>query len=228
MRFLSLAYKNLYRRKIRTLLTIGGVGVAVAVLVSLLGFNQGYREALGRDIGGLGYEVLITAKGCPYELATVAIQGAGSLRYITDDTLLRIREDPEVKEITPLLLNPVSRWEGVGFLTFWGVDKDSYSRLRPALKIAYGRWFKKENIRPDELHLKSGHILRGLVVGRTEYKITRKKELTLEERLAGKEDEYIEVVRAIKIMVSTKTVPSFSHEKILMQNSLSDCLRKRG
>ena len=57
-KYLNLAYKNLYRRKIRSMLTIGGVGVAVAVLVSLLGFNSGYRIALEKDVSGMGYQVL--------------------------------------------------------------------------------------------------------------------------------------------------------------------------
>ena len=36
------ALKNLTRKKIRSLLTIGGVAIAVAVLVSLMGFGRGY------------------------------------------------------------------------------------------------------------------------------------------------------------------------------------------
>jgi putative ABC transport system permease protein len=61
----AFAYKNLVRRRVRTALTAGGVAVAVAVLVSLLGFNQGYENALNNDIEKMGFQVLITAKGCP-------------------------------------------------------------------------------------------------------------------------------------------------------------------
>src|SRR4030067_938284 len=103
-KYLNLAYKNLYRRKIRSFLTIGGVGVAVAVLVSLLGFNAGYRKALEKDITNMGYQVLVTAKGCPYELATVALAGAGSLRYLTDDTVAKIKEDKDVVELNPMMM----------------------------------------------------------------------------------------------------------------------------
>ena len=102
-KFLNLAYKNLYRRKIRSCLTIGGVGVAVAVLVSLLGFNEGYRIALEKDVSNMGSQVLVTAKGCPYELATVALAGAGALRYLSDDTVEKIRQDKEVSDLTPEL-----------------------------------------------------------------------------------------------------------------------------
>jgi len=69
--FLILAFKNLKRRRIRSLLTIGGVAVAVGVLVILLGFNAGYQKALTNNIEKMGYQVLVTAKGCPYEAATI-------------------------------------------------------------------------------------------------------------------------------------------------------------
>jgi len=44
MKLLMIAYKNLKRRKLRSLFTIGGVAIAVAVLVSLLGFSAGYKK----------------------------------------------------------------------------------------------------------------------------------------------------------------------------------------
>ena len=53
MKIISVAYKNLKRKKIRTALTVGGVAVAVAVLVSLFGFDAGYQK---------GYSSGITAK----------------------------------------------------------------------------------------------------------------------------------------------------------------------
>jgi putative ABC transport system permease protein len=46
MNTVSIAYKNLKRKKIRSALTIGGVAIAVAVLVSLVGFDRGYQESL--------------------------------------------------------------------------------------------------------------------------------------------------------------------------------------
>ena len=82
MRFLLLAFRNLKRKRIRTILTVGGVAIAVAVLVSLLGFDAGYEKALFRDIDRMGYQLLVTAKGCPYEAATLMLKGGGGLRYM--------------------------------------------------------------------------------------------------------------------------------------------------
>ena len=57
MKIISVAYKNLKRKKIRTALTVGGVAVAVAVLVRLFGIDAGYQNGLNKDIDKLGYHL---------------------------------------------------------------------------------------------------------------------------------------------------------------------------
>ena len=59
----------------RTLLTLVGIMLSSWVLVSLLGFNRGYETALNRDIDNMGYQLMVMAKGCPYEAATMMLQG---------------------------------------------------------------------------------------------------------------------------------------------------------
>ncbi len=71
----EIAYKNLLRKKTRTLLTLVGIMLSSWVLVSLLGFNRGYERALNRDIDNMGYQLMVMAKGCPYEAATMMLQG---------------------------------------------------------------------------------------------------------------------------------------------------------
>ena len=224
-KFLILAYKNLYRRKIRSFLTIGGVGVAVAVLVSLLGFNEGYRIALEKDVSGMGSQVLVTAKGCPYELATVALAGSGALRYLSDDTVAKIRQDKEVADLTPELLHPLAREAGIGFYTFWGIDLSSFSRLRPMIKIAsgkhiervidpttgketdkevdglMGRWFSSKEVPPDEIILKNGRVVRGLIVGEGVFEKVTGKEL---DPATGEYKETKQQFRTIKIMLPSR------------------------
>lgn len=63
MNFPLLAWRNLARRPVRTLLTAGGVALAVAVAVSLGGFNLGYRRAIAGSIEQLGFQVMVMAKG---------------------------------------------------------------------------------------------------------------------------------------------------------------------
>ena len=146
------------RRKVRTFLTIGGVAIAIAVLVSLLGFNTGYKNALSNNIKGLGYEVLVTAKGCPYEAATLVLKGGSGLRYMNQDTYNKIASDEEVSVSTRFFLYPVSNNEesvkaGQGsFTLFTGIEPETFSRLKPWLKFidsregeAESKWFSSSD-----------------------------------------------------------------------------------
>jgi putative ABC transport system permease protein len=144
MRLLIVAFKNLSRKKIRTFLTIGGVGLAVAVFVSLIGFDAGYQRSLNNDIDKMGYQVLVTAKGCPYEAATLMLKGGGGLRYMDDVIYEKIVSDERVDRITPQLVSSVydpERLEGSGgFALYMGIVS-SYLELKPWVKFKSGAWF---------------------------------------------------------------------------------------
>jgi putative ABC transport system permease protein len=147
MNVVSIAYKNLKRKKIRSLLTIGGVAIAVAVLVSLLGFDRGYQKSLTGNIDKMGYQLLVTAKGCPYEAATMMLKGGGGLRYMEQDIYEKIQSDSRIDKITPQLVSTVydpDRLEGEGgFAMYMGVT-DSYIELKPWSKFKSGQWFSSE------------------------------------------------------------------------------------
>lgn len=144
MNTLSIAYKNLKRKKIRSFLTIGGVAIAVAVLVSLMGFDKGYQQSLTSNIDRMGYQLLVTAKGCPYEAATMMLKGGGGLRYMDEKAYFQIRSDPRIEKITPQLVATVfdpDRSEGEGgFMMFMGI-RESYMELKPWNKFKSGGWF---------------------------------------------------------------------------------------
>lgn len=144
MNILSIAYKNLKRKRIRTILTVGGVAVAIAVLVSLMGFDRGYQEALTSNIDKMGYQLLVTAKGCPYEAATMMLKGGGGLRYMEQEIYEKIQSDARIDKITPQLASTVfdpDRQEGQGgFAMFMGIT-DSYVELKPWSKFKSGQWF---------------------------------------------------------------------------------------
>jgi len=144
---ISIAYKNLKRKKIRSVLTIGGVAIAVAVLVSLMGFDRGYQESLTGNIDKMGYQLLITAKGCPYEAATMMLKGGGGLRYMEKDIYDKIRGDTRIDKVTPQLVSTVydpDRLDGQGgFVMYMGIIK-SYLELKPWVKFKSGQWFTSE------------------------------------------------------------------------------------
>jgi len=148
MKLLMIAYKNLKRRKLRSLFTIGGVAIAVAVLVSLLGFSAGYKKALTNDIDKMGYQVLVTAKGCPYTAATLMLKGGGGRRYMEQDIYDSIASDERIDKLTPQLIHTVydpDRLDGRGgFALYTGITK-SHLELKPWTKFKSGRWFTKDD-----------------------------------------------------------------------------------
>jgi len=149
MKMLILAYKNLVRKKIRTFLTVGGVAIAVAVLVSLIGFDEGYQRSLTRDIDKMGYQLLVTAKGCPYEAATLMLKGGGGLRYMEDAVYKKIVSDARIDKVTPQLVHSIYNSDKAdgqgGFALYMGI-LPSYLELKPWVKFKSGGWFSGNNV----------------------------------------------------------------------------------
>jgi len=147
VKLFMLAFKTLRRKKIRSILTIGGVAIAVAVLVGLLGFDAGYQEALRADIDKMGYQVLVTAKGCPYEAATLMLKGGGGLRYMENKVYDKIVKDERIDKITPQLVATVFDGEkdgGKGGVSMFMGIIDSYLDLKPWVEFKTGSWFSSD------------------------------------------------------------------------------------
>lgn len=140
----EIAFKNLLRKKTRTLLTILGIGLSAWVLTSLFGFNQGYESALNKDIDNMGFQVLLTAKGCPYEAATLMLKGGTGLRYMSEAVFADILKNKEVERITPMLMQAVfdpNKGESGGISAYLGIDPATYPAMKPFLKFKQGAWF---------------------------------------------------------------------------------------
>ena len=143
----QIAYKNLLRKKIRTLLTLVGIMLSSWVLVSLLGFNRGYENALNRDIDNMGYQLMVMAKGCPYEAATMMLQGGTGLRYIKQSMVDSIVTKPEVEKVTPILMQAFfdpNKGDGGGIAGYYGVEAATYPGMKPFLRFRQGGWFRDE------------------------------------------------------------------------------------
>lgn len=144
----QVAYKNLLRKKIRSLLTLVGIALSAWVLVSLLGFNHGFETALNRDIDGMGFQMMLMAKGCPYEAATMMLKGGTGLKYVHESICDTIRKEPDVEKITPMLMSAVfdpNKGENGGITAYLGVEPKSYSEMKPFFKFRQGGWFTHDD-----------------------------------------------------------------------------------
>ena len=162
MGFIRLALRNLTFRPVRTGLTMIGIGLAVAVAVSLIGFNLGYRKSINDSIDKLGFQVMLMAKGCPYEAATMMLKGGTGLLYLPASTFDQVRSDPDLAAITPIFVG-IAQKEGSGiredsassFAIITGIETESFLSMKPWLTFSDrpgaqgGRWFSPDS--PDEV-----------------------------------------------------------------------------
>src|ERR1043165_559864 len=158
-RYLALAVKNLRRRVVRTGLTVLGVALAVTVAVSLGGFMLGYRVAIDKSINMLGFQVMIMAKGCPYEAATMMLKGGTGLLYLPAGTYDAVKDDAEIESITPIFVGVAQKQgssirdeDGSGtFSVISGIDGPSYRVMKPWMDFKKGpgydggRWFASDS-----------------------------------------------------------------------------------
>ena len=141
----EVAYKSLLRKKTRSLLTVLGIAMAAWVLVSLFGFNRGYEASLNKDIDNLGFQMLVVAKGCPYEAATLMLKGGTGLKYMDPKIAEAVAAEPEVDGVTPMLMQVVfdpNKGETGGIAAFLGVDPMTFPKLKSALPFKAGGWFR--------------------------------------------------------------------------------------
>jgi len=146
----QVAAKNLLRKRTRSLLTVVGIALSAWVLVSLLGFNRGYENALSKDIDNMGFQVLVAAKGCPYEAATLMLKGGTGLRYMNQSVTKAILSHPEVEQVTPMLMQAVfdpNKGEDGSLTAYLGVDPVTFPPMKAFLKFKQGGWFTGQDAR---------------------------------------------------------------------------------
>src|SRR5207302_10581160 len=92
-------------RPLQSALTMLGVALAVAVLYSLASFQKGYQLQLSAELAGLGAQILVVPKGCPYEAASIAIHGANWPRYLREKDLPLLAATSGVRHAAGVLMS---------------------------------------------------------------------------------------------------------------------------
>jgi putative ABC transport system permease protein len=128
MRFHTFLLKNLLRRKVRTLLTLCGVGVAVAAVVALVGIARGFETSFNDLYSKRGVDLIVVRAGTAQRENSSLPESAGE----------RIRQLPGVRAVSPGLMDMVSYPEhNLLSVVIQGWALDSF--LFSGLKIIAGR-----------------------------------------------------------------------------------------
>lgn len=116
----GLAARNLVRRPVRTLVTTGGVALAVAAFFSIITCQRGYQRGLRLELDRLGAHLLVVPKGCPYDAASMALHGANWPCYLKEEYLDEVRAAPGVATAAPIFMaalpgsRPGEQWVYLG------------------------------------------------------------------------------------------------------------------
>jgi putative ABC transport system permease protein len=170
MNFLTLAAKNLTRRRGRTGLTVIGVAIAISVLFSLLALNSGYEKELNQEVNSMGVHILAVPKGCPYEAASLIIHGGVIPKYLSAMDLDNVTRIPDVELATPMLMHQfMKKDEKTGKSTphvIYGIKMEDMLQLKPWWKVE-GRFLEDNETRvmlvgrdlADKENLSVGQVL---------------------------------------------------------------------
>ncbi len=123
--FSGFVWRNLWRRRLRTLLTLCGIGVAIGAFVGLVGFSSAFEQAWLRIYTSSGTDIAVIQRTF---LNTSVDESVGA----------KLRALPVVAQATPMIYNVMDLTPDVNALAY-GWKADSYEF--ESLHILSGRRF---------------------------------------------------------------------------------------
>jgi putative ABC transport system permease protein len=125
--FPRFVFKNLQRRPLRTLLTLGGIGMAVGAFVGLVGFSRAFEQQWMRIYSSSGTDIAVIHQTF---LNTSVDEAAAA----------RLKNLPLVAAVAPMIYNVMALTPSVNALAY-GWKANSYEF--DSLKILAGRRFQE-------------------------------------------------------------------------------------
>lgn len=135
MVYLKLALKNILRHKVRSFLTVFGIAASVAVLFSIVSFNNGFEKGLSKEIERTGIHFMVVPAGCPHEVASLVLHGSIIPKFLDDSVIEKIKEVEGIELVTPLLVTQLPNPEKNRVDLVYGVDMSSVEKLKPSWTI---------------------------------------------------------------------------------------------
>ena len=141
MKLFTLAWKNLRRHRIRSILTCLGIAVSAMTLFAILAFNGGYDKALKEEMKSSGVHLYISMEGCPMQAASLILHGGEIPSYLDQQMLADVQNMTDVQAAGGMLISTVI--SGGRADLFYGIT-DQVKNLKPNWKLE-GSWFKDAN-----------------------------------------------------------------------------------
>ena len=115
--FTGFVFKNLLRRRMRTLLTLAGIGVAVGAFVGLVGFSSAFEQQWMRIYSSSGTDIAV-------------IQGTFLNTSMDESAATKISTLPDVAQASPTIFNLMDLTPEVNALVYgWKADAFQFNSL---------------------------------------------------------------------------------------------------
>jgi putative ABC transport system permease protein len=125
MNFLQVIFRGLWRRPVRTGLTVLGIAIGIAAVVALVGMASGYEKSVGDQLDTIGIDVVVSN-----------MQGGIMPKAFEETVRDRIAEMPGVTEANATLMQMLSI-EDAPMMVVYGREWDSFTW--DGLKVVEGR-----------------------------------------------------------------------------------------
>lgn len=139
----TFAFRSLFIRKIRTILTIMGVAIVLSVFFTVYTFSTGYKQALQNEYSSFGINILAVPKGCPYEATSLLMHGGKIDKSMTFEQLDAIRQHPGVEIVSPIHIHHAKLSPGAYETALYGIEESMFD-LKSEWKLE-GNHFSKED-----------------------------------------------------------------------------------
>jgi len=107
--FTGFAWKNLWRRRLRTLLTLCGISMAIGAFVALVGFSRSFEGEWMRLYSSSGTDIAVVEKN---------FLNSSVNQSLTD----KLRSVPEVEQVAPMIFNLMDLTPEVNAIAFGWLD----------------------------------------------------------------------------------------------------------
>ncbi|MCX7770390.1 MAG: FtsX-like permease family protein [Proteobacteria bacterium] len=146
MTFREIAFKNLFRHKVRNFLTLLGIITSVTVLYSILSFNKSFINNLNEELNKTGVHFMVVPAGCPHEVASLVLHGAVIPKFLQTDIEDKLKEklDKQYDVLSPILVFQLPNQEKQRIDLIYGLEMDNVKNLKPWWKVI-GKTPQKEN-----------------------------------------------------------------------------------
>lgn len=111
--------KNLWRRKMRTALTVAGIAVGVALIVTLGALGAGMRTGYGDMFGGSGADLILMQRGA-YDI---------TLSGVDEEVVAQVAALPEVEAATGMIVGNLTA-PGMPYFFVFGYALDGFASER--------------------------------------------------------------------------------------------------